>query len=424
MGSGSSTHGADHMTRASRFEGTIGRSVADSEAWFDDPPHPGRRSPQRGDRVLLDDTGLRPVRLLRLRHRHARTSMRSRRRAAVHQLPRHAAVLADARRAAHRALPHSGRHARRVELPHRLPDHSATSRTTRPPSPRCCTTRGTPRSAWASGTSRPHGQCSAAGPFDQWPLQRGFDRFYGFLEGETDQFHPNLVLRQPPHRTAGHRRRGLPRQRRHRRPADEDDQRQQGCAARPPFFAYVPFGATHAPHQAPESTSHKYRGKYDEGWDVVRQRWYERQIELGVIHAGDRTRAPQPRCRRLGRHAREPAEARVRGSRKRSLRSSTTPTTRSVDWSKACARWANSTTPSFVVLADNGASQEGGPFGVMHEMKFFNGILETPDEAIDQLDDIGGPTATPTTRGAGPSAGTRRSSGTSRTPTRVGSTCR
>lgn len=76
-----------------------------------------------------------------------------------------------------------------------------------------------------------------------------------------------------------------------------------------------------------------------------------------------------------------------------------------------------------MVLSDNGASQEGGPFGVMHEMKFFNGILETPDEAISRVDDIGGPPATPTTRGAGPSAATRRSSGTSRTPTRAGSTC-
>ena len=56
MGSGSSTHGADHMTRASRFEGTIGRSVADSEAWFDDPPHPGDEAPNVV-MVLLDDTG-------------------------------------------------------------------------------------------------------------------------------------------------------------------------------------------------------------------------------------------------------------------------------------------------------------------------------------------------------------------------------
>ena len=50
-----------------------------------------------------------------------------------------------------------------------------------------------------------------------------------------------------------------------------------------PFFAYVPFGATHAPHQAPASYLEKYRGRYDEGWDVVRERWYQRQLELGVI---------------------------------------------------------------------------------------------------------------------------------------------
>ena len=59
-----------------------------------------------------------------------------------------------------------------------------------------------------------------------------------------------------------------------------------------PFFAYLPFGATHAPHQAPKAYLDKYRGRYDEGWDVVRQRWYERQVELGVIAAGT-TLAPR-----------------------------------------------------------------------------------------------------------------------------------
>ena len=77
-----------------------------------------------------------------------------------------------------------------------------------------------------------------------------------------------------------------------------------------------------------------------------------------------------------------------------------------------------------VLLADNGASQEGGPFGVMHEMKYFNGIHETPETAVERIDDIGGPNSHTTTRGVGPSAATHHFGGTSRTPMRVVSMCR
>ena len=124
----------------------------------------------------------------------------------------------------------------------------------------------------------PTNDISAAGPFDQWPLARGFDRFYGFLEGETDQFHPQLVVDNhhidPP---------GTPAEGYH---LSEDLVSQllrmindsKGVRPDRPFFAYLPFGATHAPHQAPDSYLRRYRGRYDEGWDVIRQRWYERQI--------------------------------------------------------------------------------------------------------------------------------------------------
>ena len=150
-------------------------------------------------------------------------------------------------------------------------------------------------------------QCSAAGPFDQWPLGRGFDRFYGFLEGETDQFHPELVCDNHPIDPPA-------------RPEDgyhvsEDlvDQLlrmvsdSKGIRPDRPFFAYLPFGATHAPHQAPAEYLAKYRGAFDEGWDVVRQRWFERQIELGVIPGGHQARTPQPRGAAVGRSADEPA---------------------------------------------------------------------------------------------------------------------
>ncbi len=119
---------------------------------------------------------------------------------------------------------------------------------------------------------------SAAGPYDQWPCQRGFDRFYGFMEGETDQFHPELVydnhMVEPP---------ATPEEGYH---LSEDlvDHAigfvHDTVSIRPdrPFFLYLAFGATHAPHQAPDSYLEKYRGRYDEGWDVARERWFATQV--------------------------------------------------------------------------------------------------------------------------------------------------
>jgi len=108
-------------------------------------------------------------------------------------------------------------------------------------------------------------ECSAAGPFDQWPLARGFDRFYGFLEGETDQFHPELVCDNhwinPPTQPKGD----------YHLSEDLVDQALRmigdSVGVRPdrPFFTYVAFGATHAPHQAPTGYLDRYRGRSTTG---------------------------------------------------------------------------------------------------------------------------------------------------------------
>jgi arylsulfatase len=126
-------------------------------------------------------------------------------------------------------------------------------------------------------------QTSPAGPFDQWPLARGFDRYYGFLEGETDQWRPDLTRDnhsvKPPK---------TPEEGYHLSEDLVDEaigmvRAQKAAVPEKPFFLYLAFGATHAPHQAPKQYLDKYRGKFDAGWDVVRQQWYERQKQLGII---------------------------------------------------------------------------------------------------------------------------------------------
>ena len=129
----------------------------------------------------------------------------------------------------------------------------------------------------------PMEQTSPAGPFDQWPLARGFDRYYGFLDGETDQWRPDLTCDNHPIKPPKTPEEG------YHLSEDLVDQAigmvhsQKASVPEKPFFLYLAFGATHAPHQAPKEYLDKYRGKFDAGWDVVRKEWYERQKQLGII---------------------------------------------------------------------------------------------------------------------------------------------
>jgi arylsulfatase A-like enzyme len=233
-------------------------------------------------------------------------------------------------------------------------------------------------------------QCSAAGPFDQWPLGRGFDRFYGFLDGETDQFHPDLVsdnhMVEPP---------ATPDEGYH---LSEDlvdralAMYSDSVGIRPdrPVFLYLPFGATHAPHQAPAAFMEKYRGRFDDGWDAARDRWFARQVEMGIVPAHTRLAPRNPGVEAWDElpEVQRRLAARLQEAFAAFLDHTDTQIGRLVDGLRRLGRLDNTI---LMVLADNGASQEGGPYGVMHEMKFFNGILETPEQAVTRIDDIGGP---------------------------------
>ena len=377
------------MTRASRFEGTIGRTLADSEAWFDEPPHPGADAPNVVV-VLLDDTGFAQFGCygsdidtpnidalaangLQFTNFHVTPLCSPTRASLLTGRSQHAVgmrAVSNFRTGFPNMLGHISNHAATVAEVLREEGYAT-----------FCVGK------WHLA---PMEQCSAAGPFDQWPLARGFDRFYGFLEGETDQFHPELVcdnhLIAPP---------AKPEEGYH---LSEDliDQLlamvsdSKGVRPDRPFFAYVPFGATHAPHQAPASYMEKYRGRFDEGWDVARQRWFDRQLASGVVPEGTRLAPRNPGVDAwddLPENQKKLA-CRLQEAFAAFLDHTDDQIGRLVEGLRDMGQLDNTV---LVVLADNGASQEGGPYGVMHEMKFFNGIFETPDEAVERIDDIGGP---------------------------------
>ena len=131
----------------------------------------------------------------------------------------------------------------------------------------------------------PSNQETAAGPYDRWPLARGFERFYGFLGGDTSQWYPDLVYDnhqvEPP---------ATPEEGYHLTEDLVDRSIQFIADARQvdpdkPFYLHLCFGATHAPHHVPKEWADKYAGKFDDGWDAYREQVFARQKELGIVPA-------------------------------------------------------------------------------------------------------------------------------------------
>lgn len=236
----------------------------------------------------------------------------------------------------------------------------------------------------------PMSECTAAGPFTNWPLQRGFDRYYGFLQGETDQFYPELThdnhFVDPP---------GGPEDGYH----VSEDIVDKSCGMirdltslvpERPFFLYLAFGAMHSPHQAPQAYLDKYRGKFDAGWDVAREEWFARQKAMGIVPPDTKLAPHNPGVRPwadLSENEQKFA-ARLQEAFAAMLEHTDHQIGRVAEFLKSINRWDNTL---FLVLSDNGASQEGGATGVLDEMKWFNGMRESVDEAVKRLDDIGGP---------------------------------
>ncbi|MDG2262394.1 MAG: arylsulfatase, partial [Actinomycetota bacterium] len=231
--------------------------------------------------------------------------------------------------------------------------------------------------------------CSPAGPMDHWPLQRGFDRYYGFMGGATDQFSPELTIDNhpidPPSHDGYH--------------VSEDiiDQAKamitahQSSSPANPFFTYVAFGATHSPHQAPRQYIEKYKGRYDDGWDIVRQRWFDKQIATGVVPEGTTLSPRNPGVDAWDdlSDAQKALYLRMQEAFAGFLDHTDVQIGRLIDFLEESGLLDDT---MFVLISDNGASQEGGKHGTLNELAFFNQIRTPVESMLDRVDDIGGRT--------------------------------
>jgi arylsulfatase A-like enzyme len=236
----------------------------------------------------------------------------------------------------------------------------------------------------------PSNQETAAGPYDRWPLARGFERFYGFLGGDTSQWYPDLVYDnhqvEPPARPEDG----------YHLTADLVDRSTEFIADAKqidpdkPFYLHLCFGATHAPHHVPKEWADKYAGQFDDGWDAYRERVFAKQKELGIV----------PADAELSRHDpdvpdwdAQPEPARRLFSRMMEVFAGFLSHTdhhlgRLLDFLREQGQLDNTIV---MVISDNGASAEGGPTGTTNEAQFFNNAQEPLEDSLEAIDEIGGP---------------------------------
>jgi arylsulfatase A-like enzyme len=236
-------------------------------------------------------------------------------------------------------------------------------------------------------------ETSISGPFDRWPTRQGFDKFYGFLGGETNQWAPFLY--------DGTAQVELPDDPDYHFLTDMTDKAvswikyQKALTPDKPAFVYFAPGATHAPHHVPKAWIDRWKGRFDQGWDKLRAQTLARQIEMGIVP--ERTKlAPKP-------NVIEDWDA-LSSDEKRLF-------TKQAEVFAAYAEFTDheigrmlgafkdvgeaDNTLVFYIAGDNGTSGEGGQNGMFNEYTYFNGVQEKVEDMLKSLDKWGGPETYP-----------------------------
>ncbi len=236
----------------------------------------------------------------------------------------------------------------------------------------------------------PTEQSSAAGPYNRWPLGRGFERFYGFMGGDTHQYYPDLVYdnHQVPAPKTPEEGYHLTEDLVDRAIGFVADSKQ--VAPDKPFFLYFCPGAMHAPHHVPRAWADKYQGQFDDGWDAYREKVFQRQLELGVVPPGTQLSARDPDVVEWNGL---PADEKRLYARMMEVFAGFLEHTdhhigRLLDF---LAKTGQLDDTLIMLVSDNGASAEGGPHGSVNENLFFNNVPETVGDGLKAIDDLGGP---------------------------------
>ncbi|ADJ29353.1 arylsulfatase [Nitrosococcus watsonii] len=241
----------------------------------------------------------------------------------------------------------------------------------------------------------PSWESTMTGPFDRWPTGMGFDYFYGFNGGETDQYYPvlieNTVAIEPPaspdegyHLLTDMTDRAIERMKVAKAVAPEK-----------PFFMYFAPGAMHAPHQAAPKWREPFKGAFDDGWEAYREKVFKKQLEMGIIPEGTKL-TPRPEWVPEWSSLNE-TQIRVYTTLMENYAGYMAFTDheigRLLDGVKQLPDAEN--TMVIYIVGDNGASAEGGPDGTFNEIASLNGVLKPLEDLIPRLDDVGQPGTQP-----------------------------
>jgi arylsulfatase len=234
-------------------------------------------------------------------------------------------------------------------------------------------------------------EVSVSGPFDRWPTRSGFDKFYGFIGGETNMWAPLIydgtTKIEPPNDPDYHFTTDMADQ------AIKWMRYQQSLTPDKPFFVYFATGATHAPHHVPKEWIAKYKGKFDDGWDKYREETLARQIEMGVVPKGTKLTA---RPGDLPAWDSLSANERKLYARQMEVFAAFAEHTdhevgRLYD---AIDRLGEADNTLFIyIFGDNGSSAEGGLAGTFNEIIVLNALPDPVEDQLKHLDEMGGPMA-------------------------------
>ncbi len=239
----------------------------------------------------------------------------------------------------------------------------------------------------------PPWEISAAGPYDRWPTHSGFENFYGFIGGETNQYSPIVYN--------GTAQVELPEDPKYHFTTDMTDHAmswmrlQKALSPDKPFYLYFAPGATHAPHHVPKEWADKYKGKFDQGWDKVREETLARQIKLGVVPAGTKL-GPKPKDIKDWA-ALSADEKKLFTRQMETFAGFAEHTDNEIGrlYSALEDLGQADNTLFIYIVGDNGASAEGQMNGMYNEMTYFNGVPETVADMLKHYDQWGDPTTYP-----------------------------